>query len=372
MIRIGNPDGVRAALSRSDLDAVIAVSPENVPYLSNCIIGTQTSIRDRLALVLWPKGGEPTFLVCAVEAHQARDESWIPDIRTYVEFQTSPVALLADVMREKGLLGARVGIELGYLSARYFAELQALAPGVTWVDSEPFFDRARVLKAAHEIDQLREAAVATEKAMLEVYTSIRPGEPERSMKGRLINRLLELGADSMLFTYINAGPNTGYPHNLPGDYRCQAGDVIKSDVGGRWGAYVSDIARTGVVGTPSAKQADLWARLREVHVASIDQLRPGKLASDCFLTMKAGMERVGLPFPLPHAGHSVGVSGHEWPMLTAANHVPIEPGMCFMVETRARWPGQEGYHMEDLILVTASGPQWLTDTVFPNQQLLAI
>lgn len=372
MIRIGHPDGVRAALAAADVDAVVAVSPENVPYVANCIIGTQTSIRDRLALVLWPKGGEPTFIVCAVEAHQARDESWIPDIRTYVEFQTSPVALLAEVMREKGLARSKVAIELGCLSARYFAELHEHTPGVAWVDAEPFFDRVRVQKAEHEITQLREAAVATEQAMLDIYTTIRPGESERSMKARLINRLLELGADSMLFTYINAGPNTGYPHNLPGEYQCQTGDVIKSDVGGRWGAYISDIARTGVVGTPSVRQADIWARLREVHVASIDQLRPGKLASDCFLTMKAGMERVGLPFPLPHAGHSVGVTGHEWPMLTAANHVPIQPGMCFMVETRVRWPGQEGYHMEDLILVTESGPQWLTDTAFPNEKLLRI
>lgn len=372
MVRMGNPEGIKAALSASDCDAIVAVSPENVAYSSGTVIETQKSIRDRLALVLWIKGQEPVFLVCQVEAGQAQAESWITEIRTYVEFKTSPIALLADVIREKGLSRGRIGIELGYLSARYFLELQRELPGATVVSSESFFDQVRVIKTPDEIAALEEGALATERALLATYTLIRPGETERSMRQRLIQNMLHCGAGTIEFAYINAGPNTGFPHTLAGPYECQEGDVIKADVGGFWRGYLSDIARTAVVGKPSARQADIWARLREVHVQSIDQLRPGNPASAAFLTMKNGMERVGLPFPLPHAGHSIGITGHEYPMLTADNHLELRPNMLFMLETRVRWVGQEGYHMEDLILVTESGPRWLTDSVFCNEKLLAI
>lgn len=372
MIRIRNPDGIRSALSSSDFDAVVAVSPENVAYSAGTIIETQKSIRDRLALVLWPKGGEPTFIMCAVEEPQAREESWITDIRSYVEFRTSPVILLAEVLREKGLDRGRVGMELGYLSARYFAELQREAPHVTFVEDERFFDEVKVVKTESEIAALQEGAVATEAALLTTYQAIRVGESEKSMRMRLIAQMLERGCSNLEFAYINAGSNTGFPHTLASDYQCKAGDLIKSDVGGIWNGYLSDIARTAVVGTPSPHQADIWARLREVHLASIEQLRPGRPASDAFLAMKTGMERVGLPFPLPHAGHSIGLTGHEFPMLTASNHMELKPNMTFMVETRARWIKQEGYHMEDLILVTEDGPKWLTDSVFNNEKLLAV
>lgn len=372
MVKIGNPGGIRSALSGSDFDAVVAVSPENVAYTAGTIIETRKSIRDRLALVLWPRDGEPTFIMCAVEEAQAREESWISDIRSYVEFKTSPVSLLAEVLREKGLDHGRVGLELGYLSARYFAELQREAPHITFLEDERFFDEVKVIKTEAEIAALREGAVATEAALLETYRAIRPGESEQSMRMRLIAQMLERGCGNLEFAYINAGPNTGFPHNLASAYECKPGDLIKSDVGGIWHGYLSDIARTAVVGSPSARQTDIWARLREVHLASIGQLRPGRPASDVFLAMKTGMEQAGLPFPLPHAGHSIGLTGHEFPMLTATNHMEIKPNMTFMVETRARWAKQEGYHMEDLILVTDDGPKWLTDSVFNNDKLLAI
>src|SRR6476469_4429694 len=54
-----------AVLAESDLDAVIAISPENVFYLSRALIITQRYIPDRLAIVVWPREGEPTCIVCA-------------------------------------------------------------------------------------------------------------------------------------------------------------------------------------------------------------------------------------------------------------------------------------------------------------------
>ena len=369
---LGNLEGVRRALADSPMDAVVAVSPENVPYLAGSIIETQKGLRERLAVVLWPKGGEPSFLVCTIEEPQAREESWIQDIRGYVEFETSPAVLLGQVIRDRGLGRARIGIELGYLSAHYFAELQREAPQATFVPAEPFFTSVRAIKTPEEIEALKEAGIATERALLATYATIRVGETERSMRGRLFHNMLLCGADSFDFVYINAGGNSGFPHKIAGSYACRTGDTVKSDVGGYWSGYVSDIGRTGVVGPPTPRQADIWAKLRDVQLATIDMLRPGNTPAMVFSMMKRSMEKANLPFPLPHAGHSIGRTVHEHPVLNPTDESEIRPNMTFMVESRVRWPKKEGYHFEDLILVTNGGPQWLTGAAFDNKELFGI
>ena len=65
---MGNLEMLERAIEESPYDAVIAVSPENVRYASDVHIATQRSIRDRLAFVVWPKGGAPVLLVCVIEA----------------------------------------------------------------------------------------------------------------------------------------------------------------------------------------------------------------------------------------------------------------------------------------------------------------
>jgi len=368
----GNPDGVRQALQRTDFDAVVAVSPENVPYIAQTVIETQRGLRDRLVLVLWPKQQEPTLIVCTIEEPQAREESWIKDVRGYVEFKTSPVVALAEVIRERGLERGKIAIELEYLSASYFADLKQAVPHATFVAAQPFFAGVRKIKTSEEIAAIEEGALATERALLATYATIRPGEPESSMRTRLITNLLLCGAESISFAFINAGGNAGFPHKIAGAYQCVVGDTVKSDVGGYWNGYVSDVGRTGIVGAPSAKQADIWARLCEVQRATIDQLRPGNTPAQVFETMKKTMAKVNLPFPLPHAGHGIGIAVHEDPILNPFDRSELRPNMVFMVESRVRWPNAEGYHMEDLVIVRESAPKVATGAIFTTDRLFAI
>ena len=51
------------ALAHSDFDLVVAVSPENTWYLSEAVIDTQRTLLERLALVAWPKQGEPVYIL---------------------------------------------------------------------------------------------------------------------------------------------------------------------------------------------------------------------------------------------------------------------------------------------------------------------
>ena len=98
------------------------------------------------------------MLVCNIEEIQACADSWIEDVRTYVEFATSPVALLAEVLTERGFARSTIGIELGYLSTRYYRELEVLLPAAQIVDCGPLLDEVRMVKTPAEVERLRDAA----------------------------------------------------------------------------------------------------------------------------------------------------------------------------------------------------------------------
>lgn len=62
---MGNLSRLQSSLAQSGLDALVAMSPENVRYVGDVHISTQSSIRDRLAIIVWPTGADPVFIVCA-------------------------------------------------------------------------------------------------------------------------------------------------------------------------------------------------------------------------------------------------------------------------------------------------------------------
>src|ERR1700704_3055203 len=93
------------------LDVAVVASPENFFYLSGWKIQTQVLIRDRLALGIVTADGGITLVVCKNEEAQTRRYSSVDDIRTYAEFLDSPMKGVQEVLVEKGLTKARVGVE---------------------------------------------------------------------------------------------------------------------------------------------------------------------------------------------------------------------------------------------------------------------
>lgn len=368
---MGDLAGMQRALEASAFDAVVAVSPENVRYIGDVHIATQATIRDRLALIVWAKGREPIFILCAVEEGYVRQESWIQDIRAYKEFVTQPMALLAEVLRELNLTHRLVGIETEYLAARYYQALMAELPALRIQPCEPLFERVRMFKTAREIDLLRQAFRSTEQALHAVYSTVQPGETEKSMANRLADAIMQSGADAVAFNHINAGPNTGFPHMAPSEYQVQPGDIVKADCGGFYHEYYSNVGRTAKLGKPSVEEESYWRRLRDIHHRIIDMARPGNTGRQLFEEATRLHAHADIPFPYAHNGHSLGLQVHEHPLISPHEELAYAPGMVTTVETRVRWVGQKGLHMEDLVLVTDGAPVLLSDA-FDNEDIFVI
>jgi len=369
---IGNLKRLRTLLGASDFDALITLSPENFPFTAGCFVETQTGIRDRLALTVWVKGEpEPVVIVCEVEEPQVRAESWAKDIRSYVEYHESPMDRVAEVLLEKGVAEGKLGIEMKYVTAAYFQELTDRVPKARFSPCEDLLYGARIIKTPAEIELLTRAARATEKALLATYATIEVGETEKSMANRLAASMRQCGLGHVGFLFINAGPNTGYPHQDATSYQAKPGDIVKADVGGLLHGYPSDVARTAAIGQPSQEQASIYNRLVEIHAETIDMARPGNRACDLYNKAVEGYAKRNIPFSSPHAGHGIGIEVHDAPLLTALTTTEFEANMIMCIETRVRWVQKEGYHIEDLILITEEGPKVITN-YFDSSELFII
>lgn len=357
-----NTERLSRAIADLDVAALLAISPENTHYLSSVFIRTQVSIRDRIAVVLWPEQGDPTFLVCDIEESLARAEGSIEDVRTYVEFADSPVARLADILRERGLARQRLGVETKYLSVRQMEQLCDELPGAEFVPIDEAMARVRAVKTPGEIDMLSTAYLRTEEAIRRAWAQPSEGCTEREIANRMGQALFELGSDGVRHMTLSSGPNTIHPHMTPGTRQVRRGDTVLTDVGGFFSGFASDMARMGVVGGPTAQQEREYALYRSAYIRLLHAIRPGMRAADAFNFVREAMREAGYDLGLPHVGHGLSRrGGHEFPMLQPRNDEPLEPGMVLAVEPGFKPRADQRYHIEDLVVVTETGSRIVTD-----------
>lgn len=343
----------------ADFDVVLATSYENVAYLSGAFIITQRSIPDRLGAVVIPREGPPAMVVCNIEESLARRDSRIADIRTYVEFEMSPVEAIASVLREKGLERATIGFEARVLTAHYFEELKSRLPHANLRPADAFLNGLRMIKTEDEIALLERAALATDRTIRSAFESSGPGTPEKAVADAMAGGLQQNGADALAFLVLAAGPSAGIVHAAAQNRALERGDLLRCDIGGYFSGYYSDLARTAVVGRAAPQQRDIYRRLWEVHDEVIGQARPGVHAKDLFFACDQAFKRRGMEVSLPHIGHSLGIGLHEHPVLHPFNDTVLREGMVLAIEPVYRTDGAI-YHVEDLVAVTASGPRVLS------------
>ena len=348
-------------LAESGLDALVASSLENVSYLSGARMVMQRLIPDRLALLLWPGQGDPAIVLCKGEDVACRPDCWIEDMRSYTEFVTSPVDLLADIVAEKGLARGRLGLEKHSLPSAYVDRLRKRLPGATLVDCGDLMDRARMIKTAEEIDALAQAGRATDQAIRGAFERATIGDSEKKVADEITAGVTAAGADVLNFMFLGTGTRSFEWHARPGPTRLEAGHVLHTDVAGNFIGYWSDLARTAFVGSPSPRQRDIYDRLYQTHVDSLEAVRPGLRAGDLYAICEAASQKVGLPFQMAHLGHGLGLGLHEHPMLKPTTDELLQPGMVLCIEPAYLDPGVAGYHIEDLVLVTDDGREVLTD-----------
>ncbi len=358
---IANVDRLNQFMDRNGFSAVVARSGKNFTYLAGFSFpGTLARHLDfpdspREVLLIWPRLGEPVMVLNPYTAPLARRDSWLDSIEVVEGYAESPYARAAEIITRSGLHESRVGFEKAYLSAARWEELQQLLPKADIADCTRMMDEVRWIKTPGEVELLKKAAYILDDAYLEVFPTVREGETERDVHSRLVKSCIQRGAQ-WAHGILNSSRNT-VAYGGEGEMVLQRGDIIRNDYVSYYLGYPGHQSRTVVLGQPSDEQKRTYGSMRDVYRATIEQCRPGVKASAVYEFASKAFGEHGYKDRLSIVGHGVGPWWHQQPpYIVRGSEEVLEAGMVIAMEPHVGY-----WHLQDMILVTESGHQLLSD-----------
>ena len=329
----------------------------------NYFAGVPWAASERLVCMLLHRHKDPvlvapTFELGSLMASLAIDAH----IRTWEEHE-SPHALVADWLRETSV--RRLALDPA-LSFEIVSRLAEQAPSLDTVNASAVINGCRSIKSKAELALMQQAKSMTLEVQRRAARIMRPGITTTEVRRFIEAAHRALGADGNSFCSVLFGRASAYPHGLPGEMRLAEDDVVLIDTGCLVRGYTSDITRSYVFGTPSARHREIWQIEHDAQAAAFAAVRPGVACEAIDATARSVLIKAGLGpdyrLPgLPHrTGHGIGLSIHEAPFLVRGDNTPLAPGMCFSNEPMIVVPDAFGIRLEDHFHVTENGAAWFT------------
>jgi Xaa-Pro aminopeptidase len=368
---IANVERLHRLMDQAGLAAVVVRGGENVTYLSGVSFhGTlarhlDLSASPRGVAVVWPRDGEPVFVLEATARGPARRDSWIARFEVFSGYAEPLFTRVGTVLAALGLARARVGFDKNYIGAGFWEGLTRQLPGMAMCDCSDLMDDVRRIKTRAEIECLRAGATLLDAAFSAVLPTIRPSELEREVHARVIAACLAGGAE-FAHGILNSERNP-LVYCGESDFAFARGDIVRTDYVAYVDGYPGHQSRNAVIGTPSAQQASDYARYYDIYLATAEQLRPAMVVGEIYAFVKRRFAQIGWTYEAGLVGHSVGPWWHQQePIFCRGSRHLLEPGMVVALE-----PFYGHWHCQDLFLITQDKPELLSPH-FDTRHLFAI
>jgi Xaa-Pro aminopeptidase len=251
------------------------------------------------------------------------------------------------------------------------------------VSSAPIVNSLRGRKSPSEIARVRAAVEETEAILALAGAELRPGLKELEiaelMRAEVSRRDLGYAWEASHCPAVNAGPDKDVGHSAPGDLETRRGQLLHCDFGVEKDEYCSDLQRVWYLldegeSEPPADVRTAWDAVWAAVDAGAAVLRPGAIGHEVDAAARARLVSAGFPEPKYALGHQLGRSAHDggtilgprWDRYGAAPLGPVEEGNVFTLEYGAAVPDRGYIGLEEDVLVTADGVEWLSN---PQREL---
>lgn len=242
-------------------------------------------------------------------------------------------------------------------------------PGtLTAVDGTAVFRHARAVKHRLEIDLMRAVSAMTERALARALKEARAGMSEAELAAIMSSEVIAQGGLPG-FVVVTAGERSALADAYATTRRLRGRDIVRIDIGCLLNGYWSDTARTAFVGEPAPDALAAFMATAAGQDVGRKLVKSGISTDTLFSETVSAVRQAGLPdYKRHHVGHGLGIEAHEYPTITAANNVTLEPGMVLCIEAPYYRPGWGGVMTEDTLLVTDTGADSLTH--LPREPLI--
>jgi len=361
---------LKARIAAEGLDAIVAMSPENVTYVSGFVVPSQALMRWRHAACIVTADGRISMVAIDMEATTVKANAGIDDLRIYREFSDDPMAKLAEALKDLRLDRGKVAIEMEFLPAKDFATLQKNLPNVHWLAADAIFNRARQIKTPNELALLRALSKLTDKAIGAALRSAKIGMSEMELAGTLLTALFGGGAESYKLMIIASGERSQFPNVGPTGRKLQHGDIIRMEIFGQKSGYLTGVCRTAVVGDATPEQYKIWSNLIECKYLVMDLIKPGVSCPEVYRKFLTKFSELGFE-PISFVAHGIGLHLHEEPYMGRYGDEIVETGMVGAFEPLVYIPGRFGMQNKDMFCVMETSCELLSD-VTPTDTLLRV
>ncbi len=361
---------LKARIAAEGLDAIVAMSPENVTYVSGFVVPSQALMRWRHAACIVTADGRISMVAIDMEATTVKANAGIDDLRIYREFSDDPWISLPKPLKDLRLDRGKVAIEMEFLPAKDFATLQKNLPNVHWLAADAIFNKARQIKTPDELALLRALSKLTDKAIGAALRSAKIGMSEMELAGTLLTALFSGGAESYKLMIIASGERSQFPNVGPTERKLQHGDIIRMEIFGQKCGYLTGVCRTAVVDDATPEQYKIWSNLIECKYLVMDLIKPGVSCPEVYRKFLTKFSELGFE-PISFVAHGIGLHLHEEPYMGRYGDEIVETGMVGAFEPLVYIPGRFGMQNKDMFCVMETGCELLSD-VTPTDTLLRV
>ena len=328
----------------------------------------RSPVYDFPSAVILPYEKDPCLVVLNRQLHEARETSWIKNIRTWLmqhpwlsrirEFSNT----ISSTIRELGLDKCKIGFEEDYLTARFLDDFKKRLPETRFVPgASDILSELRMIKSEKEIEIMRKGGEIADHGMEVAVESIEPGITELEVATKAEAAMKEAGAEGILYgsSMILSGKRSALYDGFASKKKIQRGELVLIDLGSIYKGYNVEVTRTLVLGKPSPAQLELLEKCYEMSQNMLERMKEGVRAYEvgCY-------------------GHGIGIEAFERPTIgidisktpspagamgTDLTDYPLKAGMVFSMEPFVHKPGEIGVRITDTVAVGKEKPQCLTN-----------
>jgi Xaa-Pro dipeptidase len=355
---------LRDSLAAEDVDICVISSPESICYLT----GHATPGYYTFQALVFPATGEPTLVMRESEVINAEETSHIKDIRGYPD-NIDPISATADVV-----LSANAPRHLGIDERSWFLTpfqhrtlVEKLSPKrVTAVDAA--VTALRLIKSPREIAAIRRAAQIVNRAAQAAVRAVAPGVRERDIAAILFDTMVREGSEYLgMEPFVASGPRSGNIHASWTDRVIQDGEPVLLELAAAYHRYHAVLMHTVLVGELPDDLRQVAETCAKARDATLAVMRPGNTAEDCHQACVTAIDKDGLmDFYRKRTGYSVGLAfAPDWGeggilSLGYGQQTRLQEGMVLHAVPAIRIPGRGGVGLSATVLITADGPEILT------------
>ena len=342
--------GLRHQFPQLGVEAILVSNPVNVLYLSGfhgtsgwlVITGSQQFLITDFRYIDQAKEQAPEWEI-------ARREGSMP-------------ATLKEVL--SGAAVRSIGFESEFVTYKNYLEFKKELQDTELIPLSGVVEKLRIYKDPQETEAIRGAVCIADKAFSHMVGFIKPGISEQELAAELECFMRKNGADKPSFdTIVASGFRGAMPHGTPSKKAVEKGDFVVMDFGAVSDYYCSDITRTVVVGSASPEQRKIYEIVLEAQTAARKAVRPGIKCSELDAVARNIIAGYGYGENFGHGlGHGVGLDIHENPAVNMRSEVELAAGMVVTIEPGIYLTGWGGVRIEDMVLVTETGSQVLTQS----------